>query len=62
MSLNAICQRCGRRESEWTIREAHIHIGTIRNWKIQLCIECTGYIEDALIPLLGRRTPAGEIS
>lgn len=41
MSLLAICQRCGETKSAWTIRAAHISIGELCDWKLQLCELCT---------------------
>lgn len=46
--MRAICQRCGERESPWTVRQAEFHVRELQNWKVQLCERCAIQVEMVL--------------
>lgn len=56
MSLNALCQRCHVQHSHWLIKQAEFTVGTVQNWKMQMCDPCQKAVEAALIKAL-RQAP-----
>lgn len=47
MGLLVMCERCGRRDNEWTVREARIEVGEIQR-KARLCRGCTVIVQAAI--------------
>ncbi len=43
--MRAICQRCGREDSNWNIHQAEINVGKIERWRVQMCPTCTELVE-----------------
>lgn len=52
MSLRSLCQRCGQHGSSWNIHQAQFSVGTVKDWKVQLCEDCTARVEAALVNAL----------
>lgn len=53
MVLVSLCQRCSsQRESTWNVHQAEFHVGRMVHWKVQLCVDCTTHVEQALLSAL----------
>ena len=51
--MYSTCQRCaGKKNDAWNIKQAELHIGSVQNWKVQLCQECTLHVEQAVLAAL----------
>ena len=50
--MKAICQRCGERENEWTVKEVEFHVRELKHWKVQLCERCAVQVEMHLKAIL----------
>lgn len=53
--MDARCQICGGRFSAWRVTEARFDVGVLKNYKVQVCDDCTERIEAALISVLAIR-------
>ena len=51
MTLMEICERCDRREHEWTVRTASLRVGEI-NRDVRLCEGCTLTVMSAVLSAL----------
>jgi len=49
------CQVCQRERDSWRVSQASFDVGTLRNYKLQVCDDCAKRIEDALIPSIAIR-------
>lgn len=55
------CQRCfGNHEESWSVNQAELHVGRLRNWKVQLCRTCTDFVEQAVLTALQFKPSATE--
>lgn len=59
--MHATCERCGKKELEWTIRQASFDIGQIHLWKLKLCQSCTEAVQEALLAALKLKIEVVEI-
>lgn len=46
------CQRCFGSRDSWNIHQAELHVGRIKNWKVQLCEACTEAVEQTVLASL----------
>lgn len=58
--MKAVCQRCGERESSWTITQAEFHVGELAHWKVQMCERCTATVQEVLKTSLTPFRPSPE--
>jgi len=54
MGLQAVCQRCGNRETSWSVNQAEFHVRELQHWKVQLCERCAVQVEMLLRSVLTR--------
>ena len=50
--MDAVCQRCRRRERGWTVTQAEFNVGSVEHWKVRLCRTCTETVEKAVLDAL----------
>lgn len=58
--MYAFCQRCGKREHDWTVRQAEVSVGPLKHWKVQLCEPCTAHVTEVLRVALTGTEPSQE--
>ena len=55
--MTAVCQRCGERRADWTVRPAEFHVGDVQHWHVVLCEPCTRAVERVVIQALAAVRP-----